>query len=164
MAGRSGRIRTCDPCVPNVAIWWETPIKSGNFEQARSSLSPFVHGVSVVNRWLEGIEAVLVRSRPFCAKRAAEKMSFRIAVLSVRLGAGQSNEPNGVRLASRSGSPTVYEVTPEGEIEDDPDHKSTGISFACSRAKIIGFHNIPAEVIQRNRRQMINMTERPSLA
>jgi hypothetical protein len=58
-------------------------------------------------------------------------------------------------FASRSTSPTVYEVTPEGSLEDDPDHIKTGISFACPRAKIIGFHNIPSDVIERNRRQMM---------
>lgn len=36
-------------------------------------------------------------------------------------------------FASRSDSPTVYEVTPEGEIEDDPDHRAKGISFACPK-------------------------------
>jgi hypothetical protein len=60
-------------------------------------------------------------------------------------------------FASRSDTPTVYEVTPEGNIEDDPDHTGKGISFTCPRAKIIGFHNIPDEVIQRNRRQMLAM-------
>jgi putative SOS response-associated peptidase YedK len=38
---------------------------------------------------------------------------------------------------------------------DDPDNTGTGISFACRRAKIIGFHSIPDNVIQRNRRQML---------
>lgn len=57
-------------------------------------------------------------------------------------------------FASRSDSPMVYEVTPEGDVEDDPDHRTKGISFACPKAKIIGFHNIPDYVIQRNRRQM----------
>ena len=63
-------------------------------------------------------------------------------------------------FASQSDSPTVYEVTPDGDIEDDPDHKTTGISFAFLRAKIIGFHNIPDEVIQRNRREMMAISTR----
>jgi hypothetical protein len=58
-------------------------------------------------------------------------------------------------FASRSHSPMVYEVAPEGDVEDDPDHRTKGISFACPKAKIIGFHNIPDEVIQGNRRQMM---------
>jgi hypothetical protein len=33
-------------------------------------------------------------------------------------------------FASRSDSPMVYEVTPEGALEDDPDHKTKGISYA----------------------------------
>jgi hypothetical protein len=49
----------------------------------------------------------------------------------------------------------VYEVTPEGDIEDDPDHKIKGISFACPKAKVFAIHAVPAEVIQRNRRQML---------
>lgn len=58
-------------------------------------------------------------------------------------------------FASRSDSPVVYEVTPEGNIEDDPDHKTKGISFACPKAKIVALYNVPDEVIQRNRLQMI---------
>ena len=58
-------------------------------------------------------------------------------------------------FASGSDSPMVYEVTPEGEIEDDPDHKAKGISFACPKAKIVAIYNVPDDVIQRNRVQMI---------
>jgi hypothetical protein len=58
-------------------------------------------------------------------------------------------------FASGSDNPLVYEVEPEGELEDDPDHKGKGISFACPKAKIVGFHNIPDYVVQRNRLQMI---------
>jgi hypothetical protein len=58
-------------------------------------------------------------------------------------------------FASRSNSPTVYEVTPEGDIADDLDHNGKGISFACPKAKIIGYHTVPDYVIQRNRRQML---------
>lgn len=58
-------------------------------------------------------------------------------------------------FASRSDSPKVYEVTPEGNIEDDPDHKTKGISFACPKAKIVAVYNVPREVVQRNRLQMI---------
>jgi hypothetical protein len=58
-------------------------------------------------------------------------------------------------FASRAHNPTVYEVTPEGDIEDDPDYKTPDISFACPKAKIIALHNVPDEVIRRNRLQMI---------
>jgi hypothetical protein len=57
-------------------------------------------------------------------------------------------------FASRSDNSMVYEVTPEGDIEDDPDHKTKGISFACPKAKIIALHNVPAHVVLRNRQQM----------
>jgi hypothetical protein len=58
-------------------------------------------------------------------------------------------------FASQSGNPMVYEVTPEGDIEDDPDHKTKGISFACPMAKIIALYNVPEEVVRRNRSQMM---------
>jgi hypothetical protein len=58
-------------------------------------------------------------------------------------------------FASRSENPIVYEVTPEGDIEDDPDHKTKGISFACPKAKVIALYTVPEEVIQRNRWQMM---------
>jgi hypothetical protein len=58
-------------------------------------------------------------------------------------------------FASGHQSPLVYEVTPEGVIEDDPDHKGKGVSFACPKAKIIALHNVPDYVVLRNRRQMM---------
>jgi hypothetical protein len=58
-------------------------------------------------------------------------------------------------FASAADYPIVYEVTPEGNMEDDPDHKTQGISFACPKAKIIAFHKVPDEVIQQNRLRMI---------
>jgi hypothetical protein len=60
-------------------------------------------------------------------------------------------------FASRAPSPKVYEVTPEGDIEDDPDFKTPDISFACPKAKIIAIYNVPDDVVERNRRQMIAM-------
>jgi len=58
-------------------------------------------------------------------------------------------------FASAADDPLVYEVTPCGEIEDDPDHKKKGISFACPKAKIIAIYNVPPDVIRRNRQQML---------
>ena len=57
-------------------------------------------------------------------------------------------------FASAAKKPMVYEVAPEGDIEDDPDHKTTGISFACPKAKIIGLYYVPDGVIRRNRQMM----------
>jgi hypothetical protein len=57
-------------------------------------------------------------------------------------------------FASRSDSPMVYEVTPEGGL--DPDHKRKGISVACPKAKIIALHNVPDSVARRNRLQMLS--------
>ena len=58
-------------------------------------------------------------------------------------------------FASGHDVPAVYEVTPEGIIEDDPDHKINGISFACPKAKIIAIHSVSSEVVRRNRAQML---------
>jgi hypothetical protein len=58
-------------------------------------------------------------------------------------------------FASRSDNPKVYEVTPEGELEDDPDHKGTGVSFASRKAKIIAVYHVPEEIVRRNRLLML---------
>src|ERR1700742_4071165 len=39
--------------------------------------------------------------------------------------------------------PRVYEVTPLGELEDDPDLPTKGISFQCPKAKIIALYEEP---------------------
>jgi hypothetical protein len=64
-------------------------------------------------------------------------------------------------FASASDNPLVYEVTPEGTLEDDPDHKGTGVSFACPKAKIIAIYNVPDYVVLRNRRQMYAIANPP---
>src|SRR5205807_1162479 len=65
-------------------------------------------------------------------------------------------------FASGSKSPLVYEVTPEGGTEDDPDFEPKGVSFACPKAKIIAVYNVPDHVIQycrqRNGRQSPEIT------
>ena len=63
-------------------------------------------------------------------------------------------------FASASRSPTVYEVIPEGQLENDPDHKREGVSFACPKAKIVGLHNIPEYVVKRNQAQMRSLAAR----
>jgi hypothetical protein len=59
-------------------------------------------------------------------------------------------------FASRSDNPLVYEVTPIGELEDDPDFPTAGVSFACPKAKIIALYSIPPAVIQFCRQKMLN--------
>ena len=68
-------------------------------------------------------------------------------------------------FASRSDSPMVYEVTPEGALEDDPDHKTKGISYACRKAKITALHVVPPDVIQRNKQMMraAPLTKKPEV-
>jgi hypothetical protein len=53
--------------------------------------------------------------------------------------------------ASFHPAPLLYEVEPEGEVINDPDHKGEGISFECEKAKIVAVHVIPAHVIEKAR-------------
>jgi hypothetical protein len=39
----------------------------------------------------------------------------------------------------------VYEVTPIGALEDDPDCDERGLSFACERAEIVKAHKLSAQ-------------------
>lgn len=64
-------------------------------------------------------------------------------------------------FASASDSRLVYEVTPEGKLEDDPDHKGAGVSFACPKAKIIAISNVPPDVVLRNKLQMRAIANAP---
>jgi hypothetical protein len=67
-------------------------------------------------------------------------------------------------FASGHKTPIVYEVKPEGHLEDDPDHRTKGISFACPKAKIIAIYNVPPYVVERNRRQMMMAAPSPPKA
>jgi hypothetical protein len=64
-----------------------------------------------------------------------------------------------IQVAESYGSaapkPVVYEVVPEGEIEPDPDHPGSDISFACPKARITALHKIPGKVIKKNRKAML---------
>lgn len=51
--------------------------------------------------------------------------------------------------------PTVYEVTPEGELEPDPDCICPGLSSACQRAKIVAIHKVPGKVIKKARAALL---------
>jgi hypothetical protein len=48
-----------------------------------------------------------------------------------------------------------YEVEPEGELTDDPDHNGKGISFECEKAKIVAVHVIPEETIKQARAALL---------
>jgi hypothetical protein len=50
--------------------------------------------------------------------------------------------------ATANRAPHFYEVEPEGELTDDPDHKGKGISFECEKAKIVAVHAISEETIK----------------
>jgi hypothetical protein len=52
-------------------------------------------------------------------------------------------------------NPVVYEVVPEGEIEDDPDNTTPGFSYACPKARIIAIHKIPGNVIKKIKKRLI---------
>jgi hypothetical protein len=49
--------------------------------------------------------------------------------------------------AAHHPKPIVYEVEPDGSIEDDPDVDTPGISFQCQKAKIVAIHEIPLEML-----------------
>jgi hypothetical protein len=48
-----------------------------------------------------------------------------------------------------------YEVEPEGELTDDPDHKGQGISFECKKAKIVSVHPISVETQKKARAALL---------
>lgn len=51
--------------------------------------------------------------------------------------------------------PTVYEVSPEGDLEPDPDCFAPGLSSACQRAKIVAVHKVPGKVIKMARKALL---------
>jgi hypothetical protein len=57
-------------------------------------------------------------------------------------------------FASGTPDPIVYEVEPEGKLEPDRDCTS-GVSFACPKAKIVAIHEISAETIEKYRKMML---------
>ena len=57
-------------------------------------------------------------------------------------------------FASASHEPVVYEVEPEGQLAPDPDCVS-GVSFTCSKAKIIAVHKISGKNIKKARKALI---------
>jgi hypothetical protein len=46
----------------------------------------------------------------------------------------------------------VYEVTPGGDVEPDPDCRHSDHSYACEKAKIVAVHNVPGKVIKKARK------------
>ena len=60
------------------------------------------------------------------------------------------------RFASPNKKPVVYEVEPEGTLEDDPDAEQSGHSYACEKAKIIAIHKVPGKVIKKARQAALN--------
>ena len=57
--------------------------------------------------------------------------------------------------ASVHEEPTVYEVAPEGDLEQDPDCETPELSAACARARIIAVHKVPGKVIKRCRKVLV---------
>jgi hypothetical protein len=57
---------------------------------------------------------------------------------------------------SPSRKPVVYEVEPQGTLEDDPDVKQLGRSYACEQAKIVSIHEVPGKVIKKLRQAALN--------
>ena len=59
-------------------------------------------------------------------------------------------------FASPNKNPVVYEVEPEGTLEDDPDVEQSGRSYACEKAKIIAIHKVPGKLIMKARKAALN--------
>ena len=49
--------------------------------------------------------------------------------------------------AAHHRSPIIYQVEPEGDVENDPDVEKPGLSYRCPKAKIVAVHNIPADLL-----------------
>lgn len=49
--------------------------------------------------------------------------------------------------AAHHTNPIIYEVEPEGVVENDPDVEKPGLSYRCPKAKIIAVHQIPADLL-----------------
>lgn len=49
--------------------------------------------------------------------------------------------------AAHHPNPIIYEVQPEGTVENDPDVEKPGLSYRCPRAKIVAVHQIPADLL-----------------
>jgi hypothetical protein len=54
--------------------------------------------------------------------------------------------------AAGTQKPAVYEVTPEGVVEPDPDCRHSEHSYACEKAKIVAVHNVPGKLIKKARK------------
>lgn len=57
--------------------------------------------------------------------------------------------------AAASHDPIVYEVEPQGSLEDDPDCRGPGRSYACEKAKIIAIHKVRGKLIKKARKKML---------
>jgi rifampin ADP-ribosylating transferase len=57
--------------------------------------------------------------------------------------------------AAASQDPIVYEVEPRGNLEDDPDCRGPGRSYACEKAKIIAIHKVRGKLIKKARKKML---------
>jgi hypothetical protein len=49
--------------------------------------------------------------------------------------------------AAHHKDPIIYEVEPEGKVENDPDVEKSGLSYRCPKAKIVAVHTIPTNLL-----------------
>lgn len=63
-------------------------------------------------------------------------------------------------FASANREPVVHEVEPEGDHSSDPDCTS-GVSFTCSRAKVIAVYKMSGKNIKKARIALIAGSHRP---
>jgi hypothetical protein len=49
--------------------------------------------------------------------------------------------------AAHHPNPIIYEVKPEGTVENDPDVEEPGLSYRCPKARIVAVHRIPDSLL-----------------
>jgi hypothetical protein len=74
------------------------------------------------------------------------------------------NFTQAVPWAAHHPKPVVYEVEPEGSIEDDLDVDTSGISFQGQKARIVAIHEIPLDMLLAAKRLLIQHRPRPGVA
>jgi hypothetical protein len=57
--------------------------------------------------------------------------------------------------AAHHPNPIIYEVEPEGDVEDDPDVDEPGLSYRCPKAKIVAIHHVPADMLAAARKTVL---------
>ena len=57
--------------------------------------------------------------------------------------------------AAQHQNPVVYEVEPEGVVENDPDVEKPELSYRAYKAKIIAIHQVPPDMLAAARKELL---------